>query len=173
MSLRNGSAWLSSLLLASALFSGAAHAAGAPYEMASYTNWPGGTELLAGDYDAVIAKTKPVALMMDETAALVGATNRCIALTIKRELPEALGVCETALERAVRADSLPGLRFPRDSATAKALMNRGVVRAVAGDKAGAEADLRKAAAMSPTKDAAARNLARLASAPANRVADAN
>ena len=58
------------------------------YEMASYSDWPGGEEIAARDYDAAIAKARRHA-WLDDTTALVATTNLCVAHTVKRELPAA------------------------------------------------------------------------------------
>ena len=102
------------------------------YEMASYSDWPGGEEIAARDYDAAIAKARRHA-WLDDTTALVATTNLCVAHTVKRELPAAAVACTKALSLARRVDSGTHAKHPRESATAKALLNRGVLRAVSGD----------------------------------------
>jgi hypothetical protein len=163
---------LSTLAGASVVSAAAAGAEKTSYEMASYLGWPGGREIAAGEYDAAIARTAPGAWRRDATAALVGATNRCVAYTIKRAFAGAEAACDEALERAKREDrvaprSAAGRRD--DGATAKALLNRGVLRAVMGNSIGAAADFR-AAALDGAADAANRNLASLEASPAHRTA---
>jgi hypothetical protein len=139
------------------------------YEMASYSDWPGGEEIAARDYDAAIAKARRHA-WLDDTTALVATTNLCVAHTVKRELPAAAVACTKALSLARRVDSGTHAKHPRESATAKALLNRGVLRAVSGDSLGAASDFRTAAGLRTAREAAVRNLAALEASPAHRLA---
>ena len=162
---------LSTLVCGSAmLLSATATAAESSFEMASYSNWPGGKEIEAGDYDAAIAKTAHGAWRLDETSYLVASTNRCVAYTVKREFAAAESACAKAITLAVRADNMRYHRFPRESATSKAVTNRGVLRALSGNSIGAANDFRKAAAMRGADEAPNRNLAYLQSSPAHRLA---
>jgi hypothetical protein len=137
--------------------------------MMSYSNSPGGEQIAARDYDGAIARTSRRS-WLDETTALVATTNLCVAHTVKRELTEADVACSKALSLARSADAGTHGKFRRDSATAKALLNRGVLRAVGGDALGAASDFRAAAGMRAVGDSAARNLAALEASPARRVA---
>ena len=74
------------------------------YEMTSYSDWPGGEEIAARDYDAAIAKASRHA-WLDETIALVATTNLCVAHTVKRELAGGgRRVLESSVARAQRVD---------------------------------------------------------------------
>jgi hypothetical protein len=161
--------FLSSFVCFGALLAPASRAS-ASYEMESYANWPGGSEIAAGDYDSAIARAASGALRMDAATALVAATNLCVAYTVKRDLAPAAAACERALALARRADTAAGARLVRGMATAKALTNRGVLRAVSGDRGGAAADFRKAAELRGSSAAPERNLAYLESLPADRLA---
>ena len=170
MTKSNGTVLLvTGLLTAGALLVPAARAA-AGYEMESYLDSPGGMEVAAGDYATAITKARSAAARMDSTAALVGATNLCVAYTVTGELEPAAAACERALTLARSADASPGMRRTASTATAKALTNRGVLRAVSGDVARAAADFRKAAELRGAGPAPARNLAHLESLPTDRLA---
>lgn len=161
---------LSGLLTSSALLAPFSPAVAA-YEMEAYTNWPGGKEIVAGDYGAAIDKAASSA-HASSWVGLVATTNLCVAHTVRRELTAASAACERAVELAKREDAAVGSRFARTSATAKALTNRGVLRAVRGDADGAAGDFRKAVALRGT-EAPARNLAYLESLPPSRLAAAD
>jgi hypothetical protein len=106
----------------------------------------------------------------DVEAALTAATNLCVAYTVKRELEGAYTACGEALTLARRVDKAPGARLRGSPATARALTNRGVLRAIAGDSLGAAADFRDADRLADTWAAPSRNLAHLESSPAHRLA---
>ena len=90
-----------------------------------------------------------------------------------REYTEAHEACADALELARRADEMPSTRLPSTAATALALSNRGVLRAVTGDTVGAASDFKTAARLAHGSSAPSRNLAHLESLPADRLALAN
>lgn len=144
--------------------------AAAAYEMESYSDWPGGSEIAARDYESAVRSASAGAASMSSTTALVAATNLCVAYTVQGELAPAAAACDRALELAKSEDNVHGKRLGRHLATAKALTNRGVLRAVGGDRERAAADFRKAAALQGTGTAPERNLAYLESRPADRVA---
>jgi hypothetical protein len=144
-------------------------ASAASLEMGSYSNAPGGKEIEAGNYDAAIALASTPIARHDLEGALVAATNLCVAYTVERELDRAYEACAEALTLARRVDKATSARF-RSTATARALTNRGVLRAVSGDTLGAAADFREAARSSGNWAAPSRNLAYLESSPAHRLA---
>jgi hypothetical protein len=144
-------------------------ASAASLEMGSYSNAASGKEIEAGNYDAAITLARAPIARHDLEGALVAATNLCVAYTIKRELDGAYDACAEALTLARRIDKATSARF-RPEATARALTNRGVLRAVSGDTLGAAADFREAARSSGDWAAPTRNLAYLESAPAHRLA---
>jgi hypothetical protein len=157
--------------LACAFLSARAQAEGAAaYELASYSNGPGGKELAIGDYAATIARTS-VAAGPDLLTRMIAATNMCVAQTATRAFAAARTSCDRAVELARQVDGpmQRGIR-QRTSATARALSNRGVLRALSGDPTSAARDLRAAAPGSGSWQGAAQNLARLQSSPSYRVA---
>jgi hypothetical protein len=144
-------------------------ASAASLEMGSYSNAPGGKEIEAGNYDAAIVLASMPIARHDLEGALIAATNLCVAYTVTRELDHAYEACAEALTLARRVDKATSARF-RSAATARALTNRGVLRAVSGDTLGAAADFREAARSSGNWAAPSRNLAYLESSPAHRLA---
>jgi hypothetical protein len=167
--LKGISARLSIAVMGITTLSIASATSAASLEMGSYSNAPGGLEIEAGDFDAAIASALNPIWRHDVEGALVAATNLCVAYTIKRELEGAFAACEKALTLARRVDKATGARF-RESAAARALSNRGVLRAVTGDSIGAADDFRKAARTSGKWAAPSRNLAYLETSPAHRLA---
>jgi hypothetical protein len=167
--LKGISARLSFTVIGITALSVASAASAASLEMGSYLNAPGGVEIEAGDYDAAIASALSPAWRHDVEGALIAATNLCVAYTIKRELEGAFAACEEALTHARRVDKATGARL-RASATARALTNRGVLRAVTGNSIGAASDFREAARSSGKWGAPTRNLAYLESSPTHRLA---
>ena len=157
--------------LACASLSPVTHAEGAAvYELASYSNGPGGKELAMGDYANAMARSS-AAGMTDIETRLVAATNLCVAQTASRAFAAARTSCDRAVELARRIDGSEQRGIRRGpSATARALSNRGVLRALSGDPTGAARDLRAAATQSGSWNAAASNLAHLESSPSYRVA---
>ncbi|HEY5565755.1 MAG TPA: hypothetical protein VIM81_00735 [Gammaproteobacteria bacterium] len=138
-------------------------------EMSSYSNSPGGKEIEARDFDAAIAAATRPSRGFDSEEALIASTNLCVAYTVTRELDAAETACAEALTLAVRADRVPGTRIPKSEARARALTNRGVLRALTGDSLGAAADFRQADRLSRAWDAPSRNLEYLESSPAHRL----
>jgi hypothetical protein len=142
----------------------------AAYELASYSNGPGGKELAMRDYAAAIARAS-VAGAADLQTRLVAATNLCVAQTASRAFAGARSSCDRAVELARRVDGAEQRGIRRGTpATARALSNRGVLRALSGDPTGAGRDMRAAAMESGAWSGAAQNLAHLESSPSYRVA---
>jgi hypothetical protein len=130
-------------------------------EMISYSNAPGGAEIVAGDYDAAIAAAASRLWRLNTESALIASTNLCVAYTVKGELAAAERACDEALSRARsidRASRASGRRVTPGEATARALSNRGVLRARVGDALLAAADFREAAHMSGVWAVPTRNL---------------
>jgi hypothetical protein len=137
-------------------------------ELSYYSDWPGGKELAAQDYTAAIAAASAVGVGTHSTTALVGATNLCVAYTMTKAFREAVESCEAAVSLARQFDGPVARTASRSDATARALSNRGVLRALSGDVAGAAKDLQLAARREGTWKAPERNLAYLASSPEYR-----
>ncbi len=157
---------------AGAFISGHADAGGAPFEMSAYTNSPGGPEIMAGDYAAAIAAAKCGVSGFDSTSLLVGATNLCVAYTVRRAFEKAVTACNEAVTLAASEESDLLGRPHEGPASAKALSNRGVLRALMGRPAAAAADFHKAMALGGSWPAPSRNLAHLETRASYRVARA-
>lgn len=166
---RKGSLSLLALTCASAWSFGAA--ADTSFELGSYLNSPGGKQIAARDYAGAI-KSASSAGGLSAIEPLVAATNLCVAHTATGAFAEAREACKRAVELAHREDRISG-RFPSETASSRALSNRGVLRALTGDSAGAAGDFREAAKLRAPWSAAERNLAYLESSPVYRVAQAN
>jgi hypothetical protein len=166
---RKGTLTLVTLTVASAWSFGAASADADSFELGSYLNHPGGKEIVARDYAGAI-KSASIAKSSTGLDPLVGATNLCVAYTATGAFPDAREACDRAVDLARREDSLSVGRIPSGTAASRALSNRGVLRALVGDSAGAASDFRAAAKLANAWPAAGRNLAHLESSPAHRVA---
>jgi hypothetical protein len=139
------------------------------FELGYYTNWPGGEELAAHDYVAAIAAASKVSVNVETTTALAGATNLCVGYTMTRAFKEAAKSCDDAVALARSFDSPTVRSALATDATSRALSNRGVMRALRGDAAGAAVDLQAAArAAGGAQAAPTRNLGRLESSSGYR-----
>lgn len=140
------------------------------FEMSSYSNWAGGASIDSGDYAGAIAAASRWGMTTDTVSMLGAATNLCVAYTVSRELALARKACDTAVTLAKRVDDSGWKNLRRDSATASALSNRGVLRALSGDSVGAATDFRAAIRLGSGSEMPSRNLAHLESSPAHRMA---
>ena len=146
----------------------AAHAGETSFELGYYEDWPGGKELAAHDYAAAIAAASRSGSSADPLIALIGSTNLCVAYTKTGAFKEASKACDAAVTLARSVDSPLVRSLSRDSATSRALSNRGVLRALRGDAARATSDLRAAQKSFGSSEVPARNLAHLESLPTYR-----
>lgn len=133
-------------LACTGLLSASATSAAAPtgYEMSVYTDHRSGMQVLAGDYDSAIHAAKRDAGVGGALSRLVLATNLCVAYTMKEAFSDAAGACDKALRLASRAEGW-ARSSERTVMIARALTNRGVLRVLMGDTAGAEEDFERAA----------------------------
>ncbi|HEX7060477.1 MAG TPA: hypothetical protein VF200_00815 [Woeseiaceae bacterium] len=146
--------------------------AGAEYELSSYTDPPGGAEIARGDYAAAITAASRRVRWPGVETALVAATNLCVAHTVRREFEAATAPCNEAVALARRSEPTRGVHARTNTALARALSNRGVLRALAGDPEGAARDFRAALRRTRSWDGPERNIAQLERASAQRVAAA-
>jgi hypothetical protein len=166
---RKKTALLLSAAVANAAWSVAARADGkSSLELGYYSDWPAGKELAAHDYSAAVAVALAVGAGPDSTTALVGATNLCVAYTMTKAFHEAVESCDAAVALARQVDGPASRALSPPAATARALSNRGVLRALSGDVAGAAKDLQSAARSDGSAKAPQRNLEYLASSPEYR-----
>jgi hypothetical protein len=154
------------LALASALLAGStAFAADAPhtFELTAFSNGAGGRALVAGDYNTAQQELSVHHQTLDvETTA----TNRCVVFTVTHQIEAARAACDKAVREAQQEiASLPvSLSWARSDYRdylALAYANRAVLNWVTNDSAGAQSDLKKAAAVSPKAAFVARNLSAL------------
>jgi hypothetical protein len=154
------------LALAGALLVGStAFAADEPhtFELTAFSNGTGGRALVAGDYNTAQHELSAHHQTLDvETAA----TNRCVVFTVTRQIDAARAACDKAVREAQQEiASLPvSLSWARSDYRdylALAYTNRAVLSWVTNDSAGAQSDLKKAAAVSPKASFVARNLSAL------------
>ena len=149
------------------------HTAGADsrYEMVSYVESVSGRRIAAGDYDGAIDYASKRLHSGDTESRLIERTNLCVAYTVTGNYAKARETCEAAIEIARHVDA-GGVRGASRSGTetAKAMTNRGVLKAMTGDMAGAAMDFRTATAAIGAPKAPARNLARVEGETADRLA---
>jgi Flp pilus assembly protein TadD len=136
------------------------------FELNYYANSPGGTEIAAHDYAGAISAAKAWTAG-DPTTALISSTNLCVAYTKTGSFKEASKACDAAVALA-RGFDAPARGVASDSPSSRALSNRGVLRALRGDTAGALSDLRAAGKGPGSSQAPIRNLAYLTSSPVYR-----
>src|SRR5580693_759869 len=142
------------LALAATLLAGsAAYAADEPrtFELTAFSNGTAGEALVSGDYNTAVSKLSSHAQVLDSESAN---TNRCVAFTVTRQLDAARVACNAAVREAEQAIvslpvSMAWARSDYRDYLALAYSNRAVLNWVTNDSAAAQADLKRAAAVSP------------------------
>ena len=157
----NGARWMSAALVALTLSMQSTYAEDvgkSAFTMTAISNVAMGEKVVAGEYDAVIARLASPAGRSVEAYSRY--TNLCVAYTKSGELDAAEESCEKAVTIAGRRHSLiPTYSFRsgrRDKAVA--LSNRGVLRAVKGNVLGAERDFHEATNLTAALEAPRVNL---------------
>lgn len=146
-------------------------AADSAYEMIAYLESLSGSRLAAGDYAGAIDFATKRLHGGTAMSRLVEHTNLCVAYTVVRDFALARERCDTALELARHVDEDLSHGVSRtEQETAKAMTNRGVLKAMTGDVAGAASDFRRALAVTGPRNAAGSNLLRVESAMTDRLA---
>jgi hypothetical protein len=154
------------LAFAGALLVGsAAFAADEPhtFELTAFSNGTGGKAILGGDYNAAQQELSSHHRTLDvETVA----TNRCVVYTLTHQIDAARVACDKAVREAQQEIaglpvSLSWARSDYRDYLALAYSNRAVLNWVTNDATGAQADLKKAAAVSPKASFVARNVSAL------------
>ncbi len=159
--------------IALACYPGSVVASERAFEMKAYVDYPGGRDLIAGNYAKAMQAAKRDT---DRTgdAGMIANTNLCVAFTKSRRFAEAEAACNRAVTLAERSGvSAPRLQYGNVNRryVAIALSNRGVFRAVSGDPRAATQDFREAASIARAgADLPRRNLAYLQGTTAERVA---
>ena len=133
------------------------------FELTAFSNGTGGRALLSGDYNTAKQELSSHHQTLDvETAA----TNSCVMFTVTHQIDAAHAACDKAVREAQQEiASLPvSLSWARSEYRdylALAYTNRAVLSWVTNDSAGAQSDMKKAAAVSPKAAFVARNLSAL------------
>ena len=133
------------------------------FELTAFSNGTGGRALLSGDYNTAKQELSSHHQTLDvETAA----TNSCVMFTVTHQVDAAHAACDKAVREAQQEiASLPvSLSWARSEYRdylALAYTNRAVLSWVTNDSAGAQSDMKKAAAVSPKAAFVARNLSAL------------
>jgi hypothetical protein len=153
------------LAFAAALLAGsAAHAADQPrnFELAAFSNTLAGDSLVRGNYDAAFQQ-----LAIDEHSLTASqatiATNRCVTLIMTHRFEEAHTACNAAVSTA-RLEiigmpvSMTWARQEFRDYLALAYSNRAVLDYLTNDTTAAQADLKRAVAVSPKAELVARNV---------------
>src|SRR5882757_152353 len=139
----------------SLLLGSAAHAGEQSHNfvLTAYSDGKGGPDLVSGDYEAATKALR----YHPSLSALDGSTssnNRCVALTVTKQLDAALAVCDHAVRDAEdEKATLPLYQYwarkLENDYVAVALSNRAVFHWMSADSAAAAADLKRAAMLSP------------------------
>ena len=126
-----------------------------PYEMSVILDRAHGDLVRQGDYDSAIVQIA----QGDHRLPFASNTNLCVAQTKTDDFKQAALSCDMAVQLAEFAAE-NGHRKDIDYTTewAIALSNRGVLRAMTGDEAGAERDFRAAVALDSRSDIPDQNL---------------
>jgi hypothetical protein len=129
------------------------------FELTAFSNTTAGTSLVHGHYETALAQLAVDARTLERESV---STNRCVAYTAMRELQAAREACDEAVSDAQH--DLAGLPAPMTWARsdyrdylAVAYSNRAVLNWLLNDGAAAQADLEKAASLSPRAEFVVRN----------------
>lgn len=146
-------------------------AADTAYEMIAYDESVSGKLISIGNYEGAIELATKRLHNGTLDRRLMEHTNLCVAYTLTRSFEHAHASCEAALKLAREVDAAQSHRtFRTEQETAKAISNRGVLKAVTGDLAGASSDFTEAMAAIGASRVPDRNLARLEGAVPDRLA---
>jgi hypothetical protein len=129
------------------------------FELTAFSNGTGGKALVSGDYNTAQHELGGHHVSLDAETAT---TNRCVVYTVTRQIEAAHAACDAAVREAQQEiTSLPvSMSWARSDYRdylALAYSNRAVLNWVTNDSAAAQADLKRAAAVSPKAEFVARN----------------
>jgi len=127
----------------------------ADYKISAYENTPGFKQIMAADYAAATQATIRVGLA---TSRFAVTSNRCVAHMQLGNLDAALSSCNSALGEYNAYQTFSYLPGNQRRDKASLLSNRGVVLALKGQMAEAEADFIQALGLNPEHENAAENL---------------
>lgn len=129
-------------------------------EMVVYTDSVQGRRLVKGDWEKAMGMEAPKSM-----GAFEALNNRCVSLTVAKEFAAATEACDAAVaaagdEPGADMTGFAGQYVPSSAKVEKAmaLTNRGVLRALQGDRTGARVDFEDAAGMTRRVSAAKANL---------------
>lgn len=152
------------LAAAVALLLGSAAQAGEQshnFVLTAYTNGKGGPDLVSGNFTAADHETRyrPSLSAFDRST---NSNNRCVALAVTKQWDAAHAACDKAVRDAEHERAaLPSYEYwgrsLENDYLAVALSNRAVLHWMSSDTEGAEADLKRAEALSPTARCVERN----------------
>ena len=159
---------LAGLAAAVSLLLGSAAQAGEQshnFVLTAYSDGKGGPDLVSGNYEAATKALR----YHSSFSAFDGSTssnNRCVALTVTKQLDAARVACDQAVRDAQHEKaSLPSYQYwarkLENDYLAVALSNRAVFHWMSADNAGAAADLNRASMLSPKAAFVERNRAAL------------
>ncbi len=136
-----------------------------PFVLTAYPTAIGGHALLAGRYPVALQQLRGHTSAAAFDAAAVS-TNRCVALSMTAQWHAAQAACDTAVRAASRArlDSpawTVGSGVDGDRRLAAAYTDRGVMRWLSHDHAGAQQDFARARTLAPDSGFVTRNLTAL------------
>jgi tetratricopeptide (TPR) repeat protein len=138
------------------------------YQMSAVANRDHGDDVLAGRYQKAILLNRTYAKLIlrnsdpERVFPYPVSTNLCVAHTKIGKLDEAEAYCDAAVKAAeIGAESGHRKDIDYQDEWATALSNRGVLRALSGDEAGARADFASAMLLNSEWKVPAANLARL------------
>jgi hypothetical protein len=155
---------LAGLAAAVSLLLGSAAQAGEQshnFVLTAYSNGKGGPDLISGNYEAATKALR----YHSGLSAFDGSTsnnNRCVALTMTKQLDAARAACDDAVREAQHEKaSLPSYQYwarkLENDYLAVALSNRAVFHWMSADSAAAAADLKRAEGLSPNAAFVMRN----------------
>ena len=149
------------------LLSAAAMADGAHrhFVFTAYADAAGGTQVLAGRYQAALAQLQGYSGVADPDPAAVE-TNRCVAYSMTLQWQQARTACDAAVRAARAQASMPTAAWSWSPASAEdyvavAYANRAVVHWLLNDEAAARKDLAQAQSLLPQAGFVTRNVAAL------------
>ena len=132
-----------------------------PLYLTVFTDAPGGSVLLEGDYANAIGEIRKMNRVPAVTSLHV--TNLCVAQIVSREWADARSTCDAAIKAArldkVRAPSWPSARTRYKDFVAVAYSNRAVLSLLSSEMTAGEDDLLRAQKIAPRAQFVKLNLA--------------
>lgn len=126
------------------------------YEMAAIEDLAQGQQVVSGNYHAAIKEL--VGVRPNSNRHFAASTNLCVAYTVTKQFDKAASACDAAIESR-RHVKYPARWYNAEMTRTKvrdkaiAFLNRGVLKAVTGDTAGARQDFESANRLKATVDA--------------------